>query len=327
MERNNKQIKELEKRKKSLQNALNTTSPMSFAEVSANIAESQIDSLFGQATGIRHNLDKSPGIYFENAAYGEMSRQQATQAKIDTLGGVDKAVAFDVASASVKAGEDSKTLDGKIAAALASAGLKVDEKNIEMMRQALAEGGDKLVGKLKEAFENMTKPAFTKSVSDTVKGIHQANMDTNADVMREKVNAFIKSHIGNATGEEAERRRTEAIEKLKNAGILDENGNVVTGIDGLIAWSKAKAGAMNSSERVSIDGEGVNFTTSLNKDGSTKATARIDARSSYVGGVSHTRDIVDTTNLKGNEVFQNALNEFRIVHGRDPKDMADKTTD
>lgn len=59
--------------------------------------------MFGQAKGVRDNYKADKDIYSQNAEYGEESKQQATNSKIKTLGGVDKAVALDVTDANVKA--------------------------------------------------------------------------------------------------------------------------------------------------------------------------------------------------------------------------------
>jgi hypothetical protein len=95
--------------------------------------------MHGQAKGVRDNYRTNKDIYDRNAEYGEESKQQSTNAKIDTLGGVGKAVALDVTATSMQTAEqagnvgrkwknvnDAKFLENQIAG-LESAGADMSE--------------------------------------------------------------------------------------------------------------------------------------------------------------------------------------------------------
>ncbi len=70
--------------------------------------------MHGQAKGVRDNYRVNKDIYDRNAEYGEESKQQSTNSKIDTLGGVGKAVALDVKSASIQAAESSGSINDRL---------------------------------------------------------------------------------------------------------------------------------------------------------------------------------------------------------------------
>ena len=88
------------------------TSQNSFGEVQANIAKSKIDSEMGMATGIAKNLEQNSAMYVQNAQYSEMQRQQTADAKIQTQGGIDKAVSVDTREAAQKAAQQMGAVQG-----------------------------------------------------------------------------------------------------------------------------------------------------------------------------------------------------------------------
>ena len=133
--------------------------PKTFAEVASSVAQSQVDSQYGQAVGISKNLDKNAAMYMENTQYGEMSKQQSTNARINELGGVDKAVDFDVTSAKVKATEDKAALGGKLEEALRASGVK-GEKAKELA-QAIIEGSKAGAEEFRKALDKIGEKAGT----------------------------------------------------------------------------------------------------------------------------------------------------------------------
>ena len=126
-----------------------------------------IASQFGMANAIAANLAKNPDMYVENALYGEMSKQQSMNAKIDTLGGIDKAVGFDVASASVKAQKDKSVLEGEIESALNKAGIKGEEA--KELAKAIVEGSKLGSEEFKKALSELGKYTHDKVAMQTTK--------------------------------------------------------------------------------------------------------------------------------------------------------------
>ena len=75
---------------------------ISLSGTTSALDQSKIDSIKGQALAVKENVGKGVN-YAENAMYGEESKQQTTQAKINTQGGINSAVATDVAESTLKA--------------------------------------------------------------------------------------------------------------------------------------------------------------------------------------------------------------------------------
>ena len=249
-----------------------------------DIEEANLQAQAGKADAIEKNLSKNSSMYYDNTKYGEESQQQKTAAKIAAQGGIDKAVAVDVGEAVQKAEKQAGAVKGAFLAAANG-----DKQVAKELQQALVEGGDALSKKMKEALKSFETAAFTNSTKATAKDLKQSEFDLSDEVRQAKVDAFVKSKVGNAKVGTAEynKRRAEAINDLKQAGLVNESGNAIKGDKGLVAWAAAAAGAMSSSERLSINGQGVNLTSSLNADGSANAVARIDNMSSYKGGNQH----------------------------------------
>jgi len=225
--------------------------PMTFAQVASNIAESQIDSQYGQALGIRENLNKNNAMYMENAEYGEMSKQQTTNARVNQLGGIDKAVAFDVAGATVKTAKDKGALIGEVEEALKATGM--DKEKAKALAEAIVEGSKQGAEEFKKALEKMKGKAETltgaKERSDyaaintaggsekykeaaAINAVKQESaLVTNAEVA---TNPELKNKILQNEYNELKRRMgKEVAEKYKEDALeygfakLDENGNLV----------------------------------------------------------------------------------------------------
>jgi len=91
---------------------IETSQAKTLSQVKSSIAQSKIDSEFGQAIGVDKNYSKNPNIYAQNAQYSEMQKQQTTDAKISTQGGVANAVAIDTLESSQKASQQSGAVSG-----------------------------------------------------------------------------------------------------------------------------------------------------------------------------------------------------------------------
>ena len=87
--------------------------PQTLDDVSQKIDQTKIDSMAGQARGIDVNRDKGVD-YSEMAQYSEQSKQQSTQAKIETQGGVERAVATDVTESSLKAAKQQESVSSEL---------------------------------------------------------------------------------------------------------------------------------------------------------------------------------------------------------------------
>ncbi len=83
-----------------------------FAEAQGLVAQKEQDGLAGQAFGIKANYGVNPNMYQQNAQYSEMSQQQTTNAKIQTQGGVNSAVGFDVRDSTIKASGQMGSIEG-----------------------------------------------------------------------------------------------------------------------------------------------------------------------------------------------------------------------
>ena len=95
----------------------------------------------------------------ENTEYGEMSKQQTTNARVNQLGGVDKAVDFDITSARVKTTEDKSALGAKLEEALKATGM--DSEKAKAFTQAILEGSKQGADEFKKALEKIGEKAGT----------------------------------------------------------------------------------------------------------------------------------------------------------------------
>lgn len=91
---------------------IETSQAKTLSQVKSSIAQSKIDSEFGQAVGVDKNYTTNPNIYAQNAQYSEMQKQQTTDAKISTQGGVANAVAIDALESSQKASQQKGAVSG-----------------------------------------------------------------------------------------------------------------------------------------------------------------------------------------------------------------------
>jgi len=109
-------------------------------------AERDVQTFSGTAKGIHKNLKKNPNIYKENSEYSESSKQQTTNARIKDLGGVNKAVDFDVTSTRTKTAEEKGALSGKLTESLKSLGIAPEEakKLAESIMEGHREGAELL---------------------------------------------------------------------------------------------------------------------------------------------------------------------------------------
>ena len=137
----------------------------------AAIDQSKIDSMSGQAIGIKSNLDADVE-YAQNAMYGEMSNQQKTKAKLAAHGGVEGAVSVDVMEAGQKASQQKGAVEG----------LQSEAQNI----------GDK-IGK-----------SAAKVIEDTAKTMSSAKIATDAEAISHFNNPseFVQSEV-NKTSKQA----------------------------------------------------------------------------------------------------------------------------
>ena len=118
----------------------NKTTPRTktFSGVAGSIEQSKIDSQFGQSVGVDKNMGKNPSIYATNAEYSEMQRQQTTAEKIATQGGVNAAVATDVAESAMKAAAQQGATKGQVEEMAKSAGM--DSAEAKKFAEAITSG-------------------------------------------------------------------------------------------------------------------------------------------------------------------------------------------
>jgi len=126
------------------------------------------DGLAGKALGIQANYKKNDNMYQQNAQYSEMSQQQTTNEKINTQGGINKAVDFDVRDSRIKASGQMGNIEGiekavKDVFKNAEAGTK---EFVEALKNASKEISE---NQQKGQFGNAKGIAYEKSIHGGVK--------------------------------------------------------------------------------------------------------------------------------------------------------------
>ena len=135
---------------------------MTLRDVNSNIEESKIQSMVGQAAGVKENINKNPAMYAQNAMYSEESRQQTTDQKIKTQGGVASAVTSDVNESALKAAKQQKGTQAEIQEQAfkilknSNPNASKDELNesASKIAKAIMSGGDNLSANLKDVIGN-----------------------------------------------------------------------------------------------------------------------------------------------------------------------------
>ncbi|MBU0614939.1 MAG: hypothetical protein KJ601_02500, partial [Nanoarchaeota archaeon] len=131
----NKLEEKKEERESLVGQLANGDKSMSFAEVAKKIDQTKIDSMAGQALGIQQNIDDKGVNYAQNAMYGEESKQQGMKKTIDTLGGVDNAVALSVAEAGQKTSQQKGAVEA-LQSQAEETGKKIGKAAAQVMEDA-----------------------------------------------------------------------------------------------------------------------------------------------------------------------------------------------
>ena len=174
--------------------------------------------------------------------FGEMSKQQSTKAKIDTQGGVDSAVATDVAEATLKAAKQQGATQGELAQNLMAANPSMSKSAANELAKAMTEGGDKASSKIAEALgkgidingaissagalaSTMAAGKTAGELSTVKKGEEYKD---GGYVGLQKNSATIKAakQLGDTTGQMdiPDEARTKTLENIMDKAILDGRG-------------------------------------------------------------------------------------------------------
>ncbi|MBA1433564.1 MAG: hypothetical protein FAF04_08255, partial [Epsilonproteobacteria bacterium] len=236
-----------------------TPAKMSMREMYQQIEDSKVDSQLGQAAGIKENVNKGVS-YAQNAMYSEESKQQSTKAKIDTQGGVEKAVASDVAEATIKAKQQQAGTIGSITEFLQSkAGGSHSSQEAEKMAKAIMEGGKGAAEFMKQAVSGAGALAFAQSAAKTGSDLATVEEHGGAEefIKAQKRTAVEKAVHSNLASKFAENqdakdkqiseertqfkaagKEKEYLEDGKKYGFLDKDGNATKDAE---AWVRGRA--------------------------------------------------------------------------------------
>ena len=219
----------------------------SYANVQSNIAKAKIDSEMGMAEGIEKNLAKNGAMYVQNAQYSEMSKQQSAQAKIETAGDINEAVALDATQVSLKTAEIKGATEGKMSELFKSIGL--DAKDAKELTKAIMDGTVQGGEILKRALEDASNISAMRSAKDMAFSDQQLKMYENKAANQVAVNSILRRA-----------KDPELVQKqMIRAGLVDHNGRATTGVDFISAMARLRAGDMERDKQLVIGGERFNL--------------------------------------------------------------------
>jgi len=283
----NKKIEEIDKKINTNNERLANNDSMTMTEQSQLISQSKIDSQLGQAVGIKNNVDNKSVGYAENAKYGEESKQQATKAKIDTMGGVENAVSADVAEASLKAVQQKMGTTGSLSEYLQSkAGGSHSSAEAASMAKAIMEGGQGAAEFMRQAISGAGALAFAQSMGKTRSGVDSLEKFDNAEQYAENegkkasaiaskekgkllldkdqnhADAFVNKLIDWSAGGDP-KKREEAVQLAQKQGLLkkgkDGKLHAPTGTEFSDALAVMSAGDMGRDKQFQFMGKSFNI--------------------------------------------------------------------
>jgi len=231
----------LKKSKEDLEKVKSSVKGKTFEDITGSIDKSKIQSAVGQARGIDKNIEKGVD-YAKNAAFSEMSKQQSTQKKIDTQGGVEQAVATDVAEAGLKANKQQQSVKRELQEQIADTLLK---SNKDMTQKESHE----LAGKTAEAIIRGGKVMNEQLSNILGKGVKVDGLKENARVS--DIEKLASSNAGNLAGTmSAAKTATD----LKTTGLYNNSDDYVqsqvTGALSKEVKAKAKYDFSRSPKRI-----------------------------------------------------------------------------
>ena len=275
-----------------------------FDEAVDDYAERDVQTFSGTAKGIHKNLKKNPNIYEENSEYSESSKQQTTNARIKDLGGVDKAVDFDVTGTRIKTAEEKGALSGKLTESLKSLGIAPEEakKLAESIMEGHREGAELLKAALSKVsdvsnYSAASNFAKTDEKIKTAGGINEAiKFDRDATKIQtakdlgniETLNDFINNPEA----------LNKFLSKLKEKNMDVSNLEGKTGVDFLKALGASQALYFSGSNSI-VGADGKVFQGGITPDG--KVGGKI------TGGLSEVID--DSFKKKEGKTFEGQARE------------------
>ncbi|MFA6195365.1 MAG: conjugal transfer protein TraG N-terminal domain-containing protein [Sulfurimonas sp.] len=208
-----------------------------FESDTTDIEKSKSDSMFGQAEGVRKNYKANPDMYSQNAEYSEESRQQSTDRKIQTQGGIAGAVAIDIADSAMKAASQMLNVEANKKAGFIDDSGNVTDRGMRAFAISPTEMAAQLGVKESVLFGDDAGKNVVEQLRTTGIKAGKSEKDINA--------------------------------ALHAVGLTDENGeNAASGLD--LVGALAKMGAMNYSSSKALSFMGMTMSANIDGQGSAK---------------------------------------------------------
>jgi hypothetical protein len=235
-----------------------------------------------------------------NAQFGATSQALSTAAKIATQGGVDKAVATDVAEASMKAAMQQGATRGQIEELAKKAGM--DNNLAKQFSSEIIKGSQEASELIKNGITDAGKElSFAMSASKTGSDIAMIDQAGGSDsfIERSKSLSTLKSENDNLN-----------LKAQSDANIIDSNGNITSlGINAMAIPHIEKANAMIGKKKVGDTAEDIvkNAREQAFKEGMIKFNNNKNLANEYADGVVapyyENGDVKSGNILTGNEFW------------------------
>lgn len=219
------------------------TFTVSANEVSANLAEMNVQAKIGKGTAAGKILAEDPDAYAATAMGGELSQTKSALAKFRTLGGAEAAADVDARSSAIK-----------------SAQMAGDVSGTEEAAKKIAKGGEEIGDALERVAKNMANIGLQQKEGQSTNLKEMMNSP-------KKIEDFVKKSIELA---DKAGRGKEVREDFTKAGLLDKEGNVDAS-----NWVRAKAylNANNMNSHNALVAGGMVFSGGLGENASVQANA------------------------------------------------------
>lgn len=303
------EIDKLNEQNKTLNSTLSNNDSMTLSQQAQEISQSKIDSTLGQAVAIDAN--RVAGVnYAENAMYGEMSKQQSTQAKLAAQGGVDSAVGIDVMEAGQKASAQKGAVEGlqseaqKIGEDIGKSAAKVMEDTAKTMASAKIATDATTIGEYNSS-DDFVEAQKRDAIDKTTRSRIMDEMANNSDAK----NNMIDEEKRQMEAIKGKQGLADYIEQGKAMGFLGEDGEASEDADD---WVRGRAtfsaSGMNKNEQGIIAGTRVSTAfNALTGD----AISNVDGVRKVEDGTSTNAHLGDSGNIesqKTREAYEHMMN-------------------
>lgn len=287
---------------------------LSYMELAKTENEAKLAGRIGGAKGYKNLGENAFDVTAGNAEYMTESKARSTQARINSLGGVDQAVATDVANAMLKAVSEKLDISAKKDAGILNTNNELTKSGLNAM--AIKPGED--------ANAIMSKYAIGNNSSELLEKIAKEQNLTDAEA-KEKFAPFMNSDGTFKSGQDF----WNAIASQK-AGVFSGHNSIMFGDGSMFSGGFDKNGALMgkfSSGISSID-DNSNTKTDLN---STTTGSRSDFFNDQINiqnTTAATKNQLENTNGNINATANRLITRDRLAYESDPRNQAlDATTD